>query len=77
MASLAERPECPSVDVFASVAAKARCPYLNFRLYWSLMTRKAVESVMRSVEAKMRTSVVIKVPLPPVLSVVTLLAKRT
>lgn len=77
MASLAEGPECTSVDVFAPVTAKARCPYLDLPLYRSLMTGKTVESVMCSVEAKMRAFVVIKIPLPPDPGVVTLPADRT
>lgn len=77
MAPFAKGPECPCVDVIASVTAKARCPHLDFCLHRSLMARKTTESVMRSIEAKMRTSVVIKVPLTPVPGVVTLLAERT
>ena len=77
MTSLAKGSECPCVDVFASVTAKARCTYLDLPFYRPLMTGKTVEPVMRSVEAKMRTFVVIKVPLTPVPGVVTLHTERT
>ena len=77
MASLAEGPECPSVDVFASVTAKTRCPYLDFRLHRLLMARKTVESVVRPIETKARALVVIKVPLTPISGVVTLFASRS
>jgi hypothetical protein len=77
MASLAEGPECPCVDVFASVTAKARRTYLDLCLHRSLMARKTIESVMRAIEAKIRAFIVIKVPLTPVPGVVTLFATRT
>jgi hypothetical protein len=76
MTSVAKGPECTCVDVFGSVTAKACCPQLDFFLRRSLVARKTTESVMRSVEAKTRTSVVIEVPLAPVSGIVTLLTKR-
>lgn len=77
MASLAKGPKCPCVDVLASVTAKARCTYVNLCFRRSLVTRKTVEPVMCSIEAKMRTFVMIEIPLTPVPGVVTLLATRT
>lgn len=77
MASLAKGSECPSVNIFASMTAEARCPYLDFCLHRSLMTCKTAESVMPSIQAKMRPAIVIEVPLTPIPGVVTLLAERS
>lgn len=77
MTSFTKRPECSCVYVFASVTAKAGCSELDFLSHRSVVAGQTVESFMRSIEVKMRTFVVIKVPLTPVLSVVALLAKRT
>lgn len=77
MAPLAKGPECPSVDVFASVTAKARCSNLDLCLHRLLVARKTVESVVRPIETKTRTPVVIEIPLTPISGVVTLFTERS
>jgi len=44
-------------------------------LYWFLMARMAVESLVGTVKMEFRSLIVIKVPLTPISGVVTLLAQ--